>query len=505
MDWEVITGWEKRIKVDYGSIGPNHVRWSDWTYKERDIVARKVHQITFIQDEHGPQGRLAEEWAKENAPIMIGFARDGKPMPDWAHADYRPSGVPEHVQVVWKRERPDDLASPADWAYDPPGPWEEGEEPAWSARPLLENGREFFKPAKIIGLETEGSLDPKFGGVVSYKTRPNGDHVATDGTVISTKESRATEDIPQWRKFEIGRLEILDNVVIPGPRALPKDARQYGENIKLTKRHKIEASQPTKIMPNDPDFTAVEKALNWAAETRHGPEHQVRWNRVAAALGEDNGFEPLTLDEVNELWNRFNRNPRWTMARDALNELEGVEQAEEPEGEWRLHFGDVAYGKIPPAPGSTGWYTRRAEWLPDWYWDLPAITDEEAKEQGATNRAGVAPLHFIYHKKGTGILGRQKRAPEREDLPIWTKDQAAAYYLRKGIKMRSRQWLDGHLMQQPGYTDNGQGHGTFVARAADEAYEASHKSIPVPNAMAEAIAAGDWATVAKLAAEKAGT
>ena len=38
--------------------------------------------------------------------------------------------------------------------------------------------------------------------------------------------------------------------------------------------------------------------------------------------------------------------------------------------------------------------------------------------------------------------------------------------------MRSRQWLDGHLMQQPGYTDNGQGHGKFVARAADEEYEA---------------------------------
>ena len=85
-DWEVITGWEKRIKVDFGSIGPNHVRWSDWTHKERDIVARKVHESAGVSRDHGPRSRRMEDWAKENAPIMIDFARDGKPMPDWAHA-----------------------------------------------------------------------------------------------------------------------------------------------------------------------------------------------------------------------------------------------------------------------------------------------------------------------------------------------------------------------------------------------------------------------------------
>ena len=570
-DWEVVTGWEKRIKVDYGSIGPNHVRWSDWTYKERDIVARKVHESAFISKEHGPRSRRMEDWAKEHAPIMVGFAREGKPMPDWAHADYRPSGVPEYVEVVWQRERPDDPASPADWAYDPPAPWvAPGEEPAWSARPMdrdppiLDNGREFFDPAteyvppEIIGLETEGSLDPKFGGVVSYKTMPNGDHVATDGTVISTAESRAQEDVPQWRKFELGRLEIVDNVVIPGPGALPKDIEQYGANEKLTGIHKTrKPAPPTKIMPDDPNHTPLEKALNWAVETHHGPAHQVRWKRVAAALGADIGYNPMPFQEVTEQWDKFNRNPRWTMARNALqsdepesdlvavnryresvgmapiqksqqeklrqalvdiNERDDVVVKEfnaetqtleeikgkpsKPVPQYRIQ-GTMDYGPDVPAPGATGWYTRRVEWLPDWYWDLPAITDEEAKEQGATSRASVAPLNFIYHKKGTGILGRQKRAPEREDLPIWTKDQANAYYMRKGIKMRSRQWLDGHLMQQPGYTDNGQGHGTFVARAASEQYEAEHRSVPVPNAMAEAIAAGDWAEVARLATEKA--
>ena len=60
--------------------------------------------------------------------------------------------------------------------------------------------------------------------------RPNGDHVATDGTVVSTAESRAKEDVPQWRKFELGRLEDFDGVIIPGPNALPKDEEQYGKN-----------------------------------------------------------------------------------------------------------------------------------------------------------------------------------------------------------------------------------------------------------------------------------
>ena len=456
-DWEVITGWEKRIKVDYGSIGPNHVRWSDWTYKERDIVARKVHEITGIQEAHGPRSKRAEDWAKENAPIMTDFARDGKMMPPWAHAEYRQSGVPEYVQVAWKREDPNNPASHGDWAYDPPGPWSTpGPEPAWSARPMdagfvpafttapksspegynvnelewrgstlvlpvtdivypadkdellgmvksqdstrpgwvtmsplealgsglsstrtetVRNATElafkvsqsysiekhpeaefklYFRksnggrqkpeytsytmpiperPDEVFGLQTKGNLDPKFGGQVSYRTAANGDHIATDGTVISTAESRAQEDVPQWRKFELGRLEIVDNVVIPGPNALEKDQRQYGENVKLTNRYKVQQRQsdathfpmgdPDRIMPDDPNFTALEKALSWAKETRHGPQHQARWSKVAAALGADNGYPPMSLHEAEGLWERFNRNKRWSMAVNAIEEMEG--------------------------------------------------------------------------------------------------------------------------------------------------------------------------------------
>ena len=184
---------------------------------------------------------------------------------------------------------------------------------------------EYESPTEIIGLETEGKMDPKYGGVISYKTMPNGDHVDQFGDVISTRESRAKEDIPQWKKFEIGRLEILDNVVIPGPNALQKDIDQYGENIKLTKRHKVSPPKPTKIMPDDPNYTPLEKALNWAAETHHGHQHQEKWNRVAAALGADNGYIPMTPEEVEEYWNQHNRNKRWTMAIEALDvDLEEV-------------------------------------------------------------------------------------------------------------------------------------------------------------------------------------
>ena len=431
-DWDVVTGWEKRIKVDFGSLGPNHVRWSNWTHKERDIVARKVHESELITKDHGSRSKRMVDWARENEPIMVGFARDMKPMPDWAHAEYRESGVPEYVKVVWKREDPGDPTSKADWAYDPPAPWtDKGEESAWSARPKephhvpssemrrfltqdmkWQNGNLLFPVTDIVypdgknellgmveskdptrggwvtmkvleakgadyvetsrdardlhfvvplsyniqkeerasfklyfrksngGMqepeyinltkevpadpEYTGSMHSKFGGVVSYQLKANGDHVASDGTVISTAESRAKEDVPQWKKFELGRLEDVDNVIVPGPNALPKDIEQYGENVKLTNRHKVQPqAKPDRIMPDDPDYTSLEKALSWAKETHHGPTHQERWNAVAARLGANNGHPAMTFSEVEKNWERFNRNARWTMALEAVRRYKG--------------------------------------------------------------------------------------------------------------------------------------------------------------------------------------
>ena len=298
-DWDVITGWEKRIAVDFGSIGPSHVRWSHWTYKERDIVARKIHEIELINQAHGNKSKRADDWRKENAPIMVDFARDGKPLPDWAHAEYRESGVPEYVEVVWKREDSNDMASKADWAYLPEGPWKDkGEEPAWSSKPK--------------DLEYIGYMDTKYGGVLSYTERQNGDRYDTNGNLISTKESRAKEDVPQWRKFELRRLDDVDGHIVPGPNALQKDIDQYGHNMVKTGR--VSTVKQTKIMPGDMTHTPLQKARNWASETHHGLAHQNRWNRMAATMGDDNGHDTYYFNEVKAIWEQFGKNPRWTVA-----------------------------------------------------------------------------------------------------------------------------------------------------------------------------------------------
>ena len=179
------------------------------------------------------------------------------------------------------------------------------------------------KPEPIIGLET-GNMDRKYGGVISYREDKDGNHIDQNGNIISTRASRAKEDVPQWKKFELGRLEIVDNVVVPGPNANEKDIKQYGENIKLTKRHKLEKQEPvqrTKIMPNDPAYTPLEKALNWASETKHGPEHQVRWSRIAAALGSgDTRYNPMSYEVLCRHGEGFNWNPRWSMAKEAYEQ-----------------------------------------------------------------------------------------------------------------------------------------------------------------------------------------
>ena len=440
-DWEVITGWEKRIAVDFGSIGPNHVRWSDWTYKERDIVARKVHESAGISRDHGPRSKRMEDWAKENAPIMIDFARDNKPMPDWAHAEYREPGVPEYVQVVWQRERPDDPASPADWAYDPPGPWQDqGLVPEWSGRPMetgydpnaaiaapapqegftvndlkwrlagylvlpitdivypegkdellamvesknaavggwvtmsaleaLGSGADFVEtvrdakeiqfvvpggyniekqlvatvkicfrksnggayrpdyttyempvPAKPL---VEGRMDPKFGGVATYRTAANGDHIANDGTILSTAESRAKEDVPDWRKFELGRLEDVDGVIVPGPNALPKDEERFGMNRKHTNLHK---TRPNHQAPMAADPRIVDTVRGYWQANLNKPGKGENWRRVLIAFGAepDDGAGPFTVAEAldgEQIWSG------WRPIREELERLEASGQPE---------------------------------------------------------------------------------------------------------------------------------------------------------------------------------
>ena len=134
--WGVRTGWEKRIRVDFPLAGA-HARWSDWTDQERDIVARKYHQIAVIRDEYGARSKPAERWARENEEIMIGFSRDAKPMPGWAYDDFEDSGVPDNVDVIWHQPS---INEQGKWIYDPPKPWDKERQ-----TPLSQDQKDFLR------------------------------------------------------------------------------------------------------------------------------------------------------------------------------------------------------------------------------------------------------------------------------------------------------------------------------------------------------------------------
>ena len=78
------------------------------------------------------------------------------------------------------------------------------------------------------------------------------------------------------------------------------------------------ADIPEKIMPDDPNYSPLDKALNWASETQHGQNHCDRWNMVAAALGADNGYSPMSKKDVKKWWKHHGQNARWSMALDAV-------------------------------------------------------------------------------------------------------------------------------------------------------------------------------------------
>ena len=662
-DFDVITGWEKRIKVDFGSIGPNHTRWSDWTHKERDIVARKVHESTGISRDHGPRSRQMEDWSAENAPIMIGFSRDGGPMPDWAHAEFRESGVPEYVQVVWQRENPDDMASPADWAYDPPAPWtDKGAEPAWSARPkqpdhdpndaykarqwsggfnhhdlewregkLVFPITDIFYPSdkdELLGmalsndptrggwvtmsalealgsglassrtetvrdatditfvvpmsyniqdrsfahfklyfrksnggrqkpeymeydmaiptegprqLDTSGGMHSKYGGVISYQEKANGDHVASDGTVISTRESRAKEDVPDWRKFELGRLEEVDNIILPGPNALPQDEAKFGGNRRFSKRHQVKVQSPDRngpdpdrIMPDDPNYSPVEKAGSWAEETHHGPRHQERWRRVAAALGSNNGASPMSFEEAEGLWERFGRNKRWTMA---VNAIEGAEAAtfaaaahhaedieaanryreavglppvEQSEGE-KLRDAlvktnarpDVVVKEFDPVAGhfveiKVSEDEKRRREL-DFYESAPAMQGHFTVEEWRRMNGSEPTVVLVKGWNRLAILDPALGIPnywlegEGEPTQEWVHDDGdewALFATRVMMGKTGPDGEDGPVGEDGPLGDMGEPGRDFL-------------EVPAPWDMGKAIEAGDWELVAKLALERA--
>ena len=161
--------------------------------------------------------------------------------------------------------------------------------------------------------------------------------------IVSTAKQREEwHNEAVWKRLENGRLNDLNGYTIPGPNANDKDWKEYGANVEKsgagkTRPHLVEEAKrrglieskevkPAKIMPDDPRFTAAEKAANWASEAQHGQGHVSRWNRVAAALGVDNGFNPMSAEEIEKWWHHHNKNKRWTVALEAVNSIEAVEE-----------------------------------------------------------------------------------------------------------------------------------------------------------------------------------
>ena len=125
--------------------------------------------------------------------------------------------------------------------------------------------------------------------------------------------------VKEYRKPQDPKPEVKPK---PAPKPKPKPAPKP-----KPKPAPVKKVMPAKIMPDDPDWTPLEKALNWAAETRHGPMHQIRWNRVAATLGASNGYSPMTKDEARREWNRHGRNKRWSVAVHAIMAAERKKNA----------------------------------------------------------------------------------------------------------------------------------------------------------------------------------
>ena len=423
------------------------------------------------------------------------------------------------------------------------------------------------------------------GHVVSYRETKSGDHIRSDGTLLSTAEERAAQDIPQFKKFEIGRLDDFDGHIIPGPNALDKDWKQYGDNIaktgamktrphlvkeakerghikeqktmtrtktttkvpntgdlinvedlriqdgsivcpvsihnyppdrdellgrvyvagdstvsmsvleakeagqryietvtlsdfltfilpvsykwgeidtgtgdkkqvklqfyfrdseqrrevdrwecvvdlpwplgqpaevvppktaldwadKVIEKHEkgmtedppmqkgIMGFEPVrtttnKIMPDDPEYTPAEKAVNWAAETHHGPAHCERWNRVAAALGVDNGYDPMSEEEIEKWWKHHNHNKRWSMAMEAVGRHWVVVKREQEmaryhsklsmqghfsAAQWLQHTGaDPTICKFEGYDDLTIYDAGAGPGMPNWWLDGPGEPDE---------------------------------------------------------------------------------------------------------------------------------
>ena len=642
-DWDARTGWEKRIQVEL-PLESAHVRFESWTDMERDIVARQHFIRSTIGKEHGFTSKKYKEWAKAAESIIVGFARDGKPMPPEAFEDFEDSGIDDDTNVVWHQP---DIAGNGKFIYQKSSldtrDWDDyiggAGDAAEMKQRIAERNEWLDKNAKVYGP----------GSVVSYKEMPNGDHVRSDGTLLSTKAQRAAQDIPEWRKFEIGRLEEVDGHIIPGPNALPKDVGQYGHNVHKTGRAKkmtipktersgtiefievgeleylggcivcpvvireyppdydellgrayistdshvsmktIEAAdlgqryvetvnlapsltfilpvdrglekkatvrlkfyfrnskkqitktkewycdrdipaapelvqedqeinpvikakpitvaakpitvaaKPTKIMPGDMTYTPLEKAENWAAETHHGKAHQNRWNRVKATMGADNGYDPYTFDEVKEIWKRFGKNARWTVAinwfdtdDEDVADMVWYHSPLKMQGHFTLAEWDELHGSEATIC-KVEFFDKLAIWdagcgMPNFWLEGPG--GQPTEQYRLMPDGGLELVRYFSNDEMFGKTG----APTAAEVNAWRKDHGMSPMdFPKGVEP----YPDHCIFKVPGEESRAGASATTVSKFTASAPTAISV---VPTPLEIAMNNCDWAEVARIAA-----
>ena len=91
-------------------------------------------------------------------------------------------------------------------------------------------------------------------------------------------------------------------------------------------------ADPVTVTVDDDDATAPSACVSaplradverYAGETHHGPAHVDRWKKVLAALGDTNGYTPMTASEARQMRDQFSAN-RWNPVVTALDCLEGM-------------------------------------------------------------------------------------------------------------------------------------------------------------------------------------
>ena len=204
------------------------------------------------------------------------------------------------------------------------------------------------------------------------------------------------------------------------------------------------AGTPTKIMPDDPIFTPLEKAMNWAAETHHGQAHRYRWYGVARALGGShencNYVVAMKYESLCQMWEQFGRNARWSMAKKAYEDagldkqnvvyrasinldldhhgkapppqereyIDGPIPEEDPTKEEILAESEFNAQLLEAGPES--WVVATPEELPDWYWKLDVFPMNTDSQWG---KIQIAPGHFVFYD-GSGPRGRWSLDVEAE-------------------------------------------------------------------------------------------